>query len=125
MKYHHTTIKDEKTLNEAAKEMSGNEYTIYHDKGNGSIYLVPEYANDRPISMRWQSVSLEWVKGYLWSQKPKPSKFQLIYNKELSGLGSFDMNLYDLFLLADNGNRKALIKGFPDFFNPGDEKLEW
>lgn len=124
MNKYHKPIKDLKTLNEAAIQV-GDDYTIYHDMGNGSINLIPDYCKHNPISKKWQSVSLEWVKGYLEATSLPPSVFQLIYNRELHNQGSFDNGLYALFLLGGEGNRKALIKAFPNFFNPGDEKLEW
>lgn len=45
-----------------------------------------------------------------------PSMFDQWYNGKLSGLGSFDVALFKLFLLADNANKDALVKAFPTKF---------
>lgn len=42
----------------------------------------------------------------------KPSRFKQFHNREITGLGSFESTLYDLFYKADQGNRKRLVTAF-------------
>jgi len=44
------------------------------------------------------------------------SAFDKWYNKEVTGLGSFDTALFELFLLASEANRARLIIAFPQKF---------
>ena len=44
------------------------------------------------------------------------STFDKWYNKEITGLGSFDTALFELFLLASVPNRERLIIAFPQKF---------
>jgi hypothetical protein len=50
------------------------------------------------------------------AEKDKPSMFDLWYNKQITGLGSFDTALFELYLLAGNSNRDALAQAFPEKF---------
>lgn len=122
----HKKITDEKSLNDAFIQMSqmgSNECDIYIRSTNGEIILWDASKNVVPCANK---VSLEWIQGYLWAKNPFPSRFRQMYERTgWSNPGSFDKGLYDLFILAGEGNRKSLIKAFPEMFNPGDEKLEW
>ena len=44
------------------------------------------------------------------------SVFMQIHNGTRTGEGSFNQGLKNLFYLADNGNRRKLVKAFPEFF---------
>lgn len=44
------------------------------------------------------------------------SAFDKWYNKEVTGLGSFDTALFELFILASEANRARLIIAFPQKF---------
>jgi len=46
-----------------------------------------------------------------------------IRNGTRTGEGSFNVALAELFYKADNGNKRKLVKAFPDFF--GDEVPEF
>lgn len=46
------------------------------------------------------------------------SYFTKWYNKEIQNLGSFDTQLFQLWLVADGGNRNRLEKAFPRHFSP-------
>jgi len=53
----------------------------------------------------------------------KQSIFMQMHNGTRTNEGSFYTGLQKLFYLADNGNRKKLVKAFPDFF--GNEVAEF
>jgi len=53
----------------------------------------------------------------------KESVFMQMHNRTRTGEGSFNAGLQKLFYLADNGNRRKLVKTFPEFF--GDEVPEF
>ena len=53
----------------------------------------------------------------------KQTVFMQMHNGTRTGEGSFNVGLQKLFYLADNGNRRKLVKAFPDFF--GDEVPEF
>ena len=55
--------------------------------------------------------------------KNKQSIFMQMHNGTRSNEGSFNVGLKDLFYLADNTNRHALVKAFPEFF--GDSVKEF
>jgi hypothetical protein len=44
------------------------------------------------------------------------SIFMQMHNGTRTGEGSFYVGLQKLFYLADNGNRRKLVKAFPEFF---------
>jgi len=44
------------------------------------------------------------------------SIFMQMHNGSRTNEGSFYVGLQKLFYLADNGNRRKLVKAFPDFF---------
>jgi len=44
------------------------------------------------------------------------SVFMQMHNGTRTGEGSFYVGLQKLFYLADNGNRRKLVKAFPEFF---------
>jgi hypothetical protein len=46
----------------------------------------------------------------------KQSVFMQMHNGTRTGEGSFNVGLQKLFYLADNGNRRKLVKAFPEFF---------
>lgn len=46
-----------------------------------------------------------------------------MHNGTLTGQGSFNVALKELFYKADNGNKRKLVKAFPEFF--GDEVPEF
>ena len=46
----------------------------------------------------------------------KQSVFIQMHNGTRTGEGSFNVGLQKLFYLADNGNRRKLVKAFPEFF---------
>ncbi|MES2062491.1 MAG: hypothetical protein V4456_11265 [Bacteroidota bacterium] len=50
-------------------------------------------------------------------QKNETSLFDKWYNKEVTGLGSFDIALFELFLMASPENRTHLRSAFPIKFN--------
>lgn len=59
----------------------------------------------------------------IYEQETKPveavkrvSMFDMWYNKTITGLGSFDTALFQLFLLADGGNKHRIEKAFPEKF---------
>ena len=51
------------------------------------------------------------------------SIFMQMHNGTRTGEGSFNVGLQKLFYLADNENKRKLIKAFPDFF--GEEVPEF
>ena len=51
------------------------------------------------------------------------SVFMQMHNGTRTGEGSFNVGLQKLFYLADNGNKRKLVKAFPEFF--GNEVLEF
>lgn len=53
----------------------------------------------------------------LEKQRNETSLFDKWYNKEISGLGSFDIALFELFILASPENRSHLRSAFPQKFN--------
>ena len=53
----------------------------------------------------------------------KQSVFMQMHNGTRTGEGSFNVGLQKLFYLADNGNRRKLVKAFPEFF--GNEVSEF
>ena len=56
-------------------------------------------------------------------ENKKQSVFMQMHNGTRTGEGSFYVGLQKLFYLADNGNRRKLVKAFPEFF--GNEVLEF
>lgn len=50
----------------------------------------------------------------------KDSVFMQMYKGHRSNEGSFTTGLYQLFMLADAGNKKSLLAAFPDMFNQAD-----
>lgn len=44
------------------------------------------------------------------------SLFDKWFNKEISGLGSFDQALFEAFILASGNNRDTLTQAFPEKF---------
>ena len=57
------------------------------------------------------------------TKNKKQSVFMQMHNGTRTGEGSFNVGLQKLFYLADNGNRRKLVKAFPEFF--GDEVVEF
>lgn len=53
----------------------------------------------------------------------RQSVFMQMHNGTRTGEGSFNVALKELFYKADNGNRRKLVKAFPEFF--GDEVPEF
>lgn len=49
-------------------------------------------------------------------EEKRQSVFMQMHNGTRTGEGSFYGGLQKLFYLADNGNRKRLIRAFPEFF---------
>lgn len=45
------------------------------------------------------------------------SVFMQMHNGTLTGQGSFNVALKELFYKADNGNKRKLVKAFPEFFS--------
>jgi hypothetical protein len=45
-----------------------------------------------------------------------PCDFDLWYNGKLPNMGSFSTKLYDLYMIADSGNRERLEIAFPEDF---------
>jgi len=52
--------------------------------------------------------------GYL--EAKQQSIFMQMHNGIRTCEGSFNTGLQKLFYLADNGNRRKLVKAFPEFF---------
>lgn len=50
------------------------------------------------------------------NDKKLNSVFHQMYRGERKHEGSFYTGLYNLFLIADMGNKNKLVKAFPDFF---------
>ena len=57
------------------------------------------------------------------TETKRESVFMQMRNGTRTGEGSFNMALAELFYKADNGNKRKLVKAFPDFF--GDEVPEF
>ena len=49
-------------------------------------------------------------------ENKKESVFMQMHNGTRTGKGSFNQGLRKLFYLAGNGNRRKLVKAFPEFF---------
>lgn len=57
------------------------------------------------------------------SETKNQSVFMEMHNGTRTGEGSFNVALQKLFYLADQGNKKRLVKAFPEFF--GEEVPEF
>jgi hypothetical protein len=56
-------------------------------------------------------------------ESKRPSVFMQMHNGTRTCEGSFNVGLQKLFYLADNGNRRKLVRAFPEFF--GNEVTEF
>ncbi len=80
---------------------------------NGKQIAAPHFGSSK--EMVEADVNLLWGTGNIISIEPdnSPCKFDLWYDGKLPGLGSFDVDLYRLYMVADNGNKEKLAGAFP------------
>lgn len=120
-------IKNQQTLNSAIGEFhknnpGANEYDLYMDDKGTIIIRDHDF---EVIPDGYTKRSLDWIQGYLWDKNVKPSFFQQYHRGKISNLGNFQTQLMKTFIVADILNRKSLMVAFSEYFNPGDETLEW
>ena len=93
------------------------QYDYRHKDGELFSTVAPTLEHCRTERDKWL------IKKTNDMDNKKQSIFMQMYNGTRTGEGSFYVGLQKLFYLADNGNRRKLVKAFPEFF--GQEVTEF
>ena len=94
---------------------------------NGKTYYQYDYRHTDGELFSTLQATLELCREkrdkWLNAKNKQQSVFMQMHNGTRTGEGSFNVGLQELFYLADNGNRRKLVKAFPEFF--GSEVIEF